>query len=159
MLDHDAGPGHPERPDRLRAITSLLREQPVPGPTWVRPKPATREQIARVHDPAYIDRIDSVRGRSAQLDEDTAVSPGSVNAAYLAVGAAVDAVSAVCAARDMTAFALVRPPGHHAERDLPMGFCLFNNIAIAAAHAIAATILSAADRHWDVHHQRHAAFV
>jgi acetoin utilization deacetylase AcuC-like enzyme len=153
MLQHDPGPGHPERPARLQAILSELERLHRPGTEITKPRPATRQHIERVHDPRYIDRLDSLRGRSAQLDADTAVSPQSVDAAYLAAGAAIDAVTAIVKQPSTTAFAFVRPPGHHAERDRAMGFCLFNNIAIAAAHAIAelgCQRVLIVD--WDVHH-------
>lgn len=153
MLGHDAGAGHPERPERLAAIREELDRRPVAGARWVRPRPAPREAIERVHTRSYVDRIESVRGTTYRFDPDTAVSPGSVEAAYLAAGAALDAVTAVAAGPARRAFALVRPPGHHAEASQAMGFCLFNNVAIAAAHARAALgcerVLIA---DWDVHH-------
>ncbi len=153
MLGHDPGPHHPERPDRLRAIVAALRGSPVAGVRWVVPRPAPREAIERIHEPAYVDGIERLRGRSAALDLDTTVSPGSIPAALLAAGAAIDAVTAVTAGDARCAFALVRPPGHHAEAQRAMGFCLFNNIAIAAAHARAALgcqrVLIV---DWDVHH-------
>ena len=112
-----------------------------------------RDSIKRIHTAAHIDRIESLRGRSASLDVDTAVSPGSVEAVYLGAGAAIDTVTAVVTGGARRAFALVRPPGHHAEVNRAMGFCLFNNIAIAAAHARAEL---GCDRvlivDWDVHH-------
>jgi acetoin utilization deacetylase AcuC-like enzyme len=150
MLNHDPGPGHPERPDRLRTILESLAAADLP---IVSPAPATRAMIERVHDPAYIDRIDRFRGRPAQLDADTATSAGTIDAAYLAAGASIAAVESIMHARAASAFALVRPPGHHAERDHAMGFCLFNNIAIAAAHAIDAFHLKRVlIVDWDVHH-------
>ncbi|MEE9130740.1 MAG: histone deacetylase [Phycisphaerales bacterium] len=153
MLAHDPHPDHPERPDRLRAVRDALHQQPVPGARWGAGQPAGRESIARVHSAAHIDRIESLRGQSAALDVDTAVSPGSVQAAHLAAGAAIDAVTAVVDGRAARAFALVRPPGHHAEANRAMGFCLFNNIAIAAAHArdrLGCERILIVD--WDVHH-------
>jgi acetoin utilization deacetylase AcuC-like enzyme len=118
-----------------------------------KPQAALREHLERVHDAKYIDFIDSLRGRSARLDADTAVSPASVDAAYLAAGAAIEMVEALASRKANRAFALVRPPGHHAERDRAMGFCLFNNVAIAAAHAIdqlGCRRVLIVD--WDVHH-------
>ena len=153
MLAHDPGPHHPERPDRLRAIIAALRGSPVDGVRWAAPRPAPRDAIERIHEPAYVDGIEGLRGRSAALDLDTTVSPGSIPAALLAAGAAIDAVTAVTAGDAQTAFALVRPPGHHAEAQRAMGFCLFNNIAIAAAHARAALgCRRALIVDWDVHH-------
>ncbi|MHC4218971.1 MAG: histone deacetylase family protein [Planctomycetota bacterium] len=153
MLDHDPGPDHPERPDRLRAVVAALQGSPVAGARWVAPRPAPRDAVERVHDADFVDLIEGLRGRSAILDLDTTVSPGSVPAAFLAAGAAVDAVEAVCSGDTRHAFALVRPPGHHAETRRAMGFCLFNNIAVAAAHA---RVVLGCKRvlivDWDVHH-------
>jgi len=153
MLDHDVGGGHPECPQRLEAVASALRAREVPGTAWASPRPCRARLLERVHDPAYVDQLDLLRGKTARLDADTAVSPGSVVAARLAAGAAIDAVTAVVTGTARRAFALVRPPGHHAEFDHAMGFCLFNNIAIAAAHARAEL---GCDRvlvvDWDVHH-------
>jgi acetoin utilization deacetylase AcuC-like enzyme len=152
MLNHGPGGGHPERPDRLRAIADLLKISPIDGARWTKPALGERQCIERIHDAKYIDQIDSLRGSRAQLDEDTFVSTGSVEAAYMAVGAAVGAVNAVCDS-ECIGFALVRPPGHHAELDRAMGFCLFNNIAIAASHAIAELgIERVLIVDWDVHH-------
>ncbi|MHC4100117.1 MAG: histone deacetylase family protein [Planctomycetota bacterium] len=153
MLDHDPGPHHPERPDRLRAVVTALKGSHVAGVRWGAPRPAPRAALERIHDPAFVDKIEGLRGRSAALDLDTTVSPGSIPAALLAAGAAIDAVTAVTGGDAESAFALVRPPGHHAEAQRAMGFCLFNNIAIAAAHARAAlgcrrTLIV----DWDVHH-------
>jgi len=153
MLAHDNGPGHPERPERLMAVIAALRREPAVDLTWTEPAPAPREAVARVHDPDYIDRIDSLRGRHAQLDPDTMVSPATVQAAYLAAGAAVLAVDTVIQGPIRRAFAIVRPPGHHAERAKAMGFCVFNNVAVAAAHALSHHHLRRiliVD--WDVHH-------
>ena len=145
---------YPEHPGRLRAILDLLEKEPVPG---VRCEPgvaATREQLARVHTTSYLDGIEAMRGENAWLDMDTtAVSPGSVEAAEVAAGTAIAAVEAVVSGRARGAFAAVRPPGHHAESVRARGFCLFNNVAVAAAHAQAALgcqrvlIID-----WDVHH-------
>ena len=153
MMEHDPGPMHPERPMRLQAIVDRLRRQRIAGVKWTKPKPATREQIARIHDPAYIDHIDAQRGKTVHLDPDTATSPDSVEATYLAAGAAIDAVTGVMKNDSERAFGLLRPPGHHAERNRAMGFCIFNNIAIAAAHAIeelGCKRVLIVD--WDVHH-------
>ncbi len=153
MLAHDPGPGHPERPARLSALLDALRAQPVAGTRWRVPQPASGDALLRVHDPEYVAAVESLAGRHAALDADTFASPGTVDAARLAAGAAVDAVEAVVRGPARRAIALVRPPGHHAERDRAMGFCFFNNIAIAAAHARAslgcARVLIV---DWDVHH-------
>lgn len=138
FLDHRPGAGHPERPERLRAIYQDLDAHPVPGTTTEAPTEAPDEAILRVHDAAYLKRIAATAGvPETWLDPDTRTSPGSYAAARLAAGAAVGAVDAVLEGRAGGAFALVRPPGHHAEADAAMGFCLLNNVAIAAAHAVA----------------------
>jgi acetoin utilization deacetylase AcuC-like enzyme len=153
MLAHDPGPGHPERPARLEAALAALRARPVAGTAWRAPRPATREQVVRVHDPAYVDAVEALRGQYAVLDGDTFTSPRTVEAAWLAAGAAIDAVEAVVRGKARRAFALVRPPGHHAERDHAMGFCFLNNVAVAAAHAretLGCERVLIVD--WDVHH-------
>jgi acetoin utilization deacetylase AcuC-like enzyme len=153
MRLHDAGAGHPERAARLEAIEDALHGARIDGVAFAKPQAAKREDILRVHDEAYVAFLESLRGKSARLDADTAVSAHSVEAAYLAAGAAIEAVNAVMDGRARSAFALVRPPGHHAERDRAMGFCLFNNIAIAAAHAVAMHRLERVlIVDWDVHH-------
>lgn len=153
MLSHDPGPGHPERPARLSFLVDALRERPTAGTAWRSPRPVSVEALARVHDPRYVAAVEGLAGRYAALDPDTSASPGTVDAARLAAGAAIDAVEAVAAGPVRRAVALVRPPGHHAERDRAMGFCFFNNVAIAAAHARA---VLGCERvmivDWDVHH-------
>ena len=122
------------------------------GTDVVAPREATREQLTRVHDADYVRRISETTGRATALDPDTYTSPDSYEVALIAAGAAVDAVERVLGGSHRAAVALVRPPGHHAERDRAMGFCLFNNVAIAAAHAqaIGATRVAIVD--YDVHH-------
>lgn len=144
----------PERPERLIAIRDLLDARPIAGVSRAEGAPAGRDQLTRVHTSAYVDGIYRMRGQSAWLDVDTtAVSPGSVEAAELAAGTAIAAVDAVASGRADSAFALVRPPGHHAESVRARGFCLFNNVAVAAAHARAELgferILLI---DWDAHH-------
>ncbi len=162
MLAHEAGPGHPERPQRLEAVCRELQRAPLGHVRWSEPQPADRTHLERIHHPVYLVRLEALRGTSARLDPDTAVSEGSVEAAYLAAGAAVDAVEAVVSGAAPSAFALVRPPGHHAEADRAMGFCLLNNIAVAAAHArtkLGCRRVLLVD--WDVHHgngTQHAFF-
>ncbi len=154
MIAHDPGPRHPERPDRLRAIYDRLQSSDLQGVKWVEPDPVEREALESVHDADYIDTIDGLAGESARLDPDTHVSPKSVDAAHLAAGGAIRATRDVCRGDVDRAFALVRPPGHHAEADRAMGFCLVNNIAIAAEDALAT--VDDVDRvlvlDWDVHH-------
>jgi acetoin utilization deacetylase AcuC-like enzyme len=145
---------YPEHPARLTAIRHLLELEPVPGVSFETGMPATLEQLGRVHTNSYLDSIYQLRGESAWLDVDTtAVSPGSVEAAEVAAGTAIAAVEAVVEGRAESSFALVRPPGHHAEPVRARGFCLFNNVAVAAAHAQAALgcqRVMIVD--WDAHH-------
>jgi acetoin utilization deacetylase AcuC-like enzyme len=152
-LRHDPGAGHAERPARLAAVTEALRER-LPALDWAEAPEATREQLARVHAPALLARVlDSAIGASLRLDPDTVMSPDSPQAALRAAGAAVAAVDAVLAGEVRMAFCAVRPPGHHATADTAMGFCLFNSVAVAAAHALAAHGLArVAILDFDVHH-------
>ena len=155
MIEHDPGPEHPERPDRLRAIDAILDAVGEGRFVVERPSPIGREALERVHDPRHIDRVLALHERHATLDPDTHVSPRSIDAAKLAAGAAVGAIDALFAPdpKVSNAFALVRPPGHHAEADRAMGFCLFNNIAVAAAHARATHgVRKILIVDWDVHH-------
>jgi acetoin utilization deacetylase AcuC-like enzyme len=153
MIDHDPGRGHPERPDRLRAIADKLRAHPIPGTHLVAPTPAPLEAALRVHTPAHVQRVSAMRGKRASFDADTHTSSASVDAAFLAAGAAVEGVEAVLDGRARTAFAFVRPPGHHAEPGRAMGFCLLNNVAIAAEHALARPeVERVLIVDWDVHH-------
>ncbi|MDR9502381.1 MAG: histone deacetylase [Desulfurivibrionaceae bacterium] len=145
---------YPEYPGRLTAIKELLERAPIPGVRFETGASATREQLARVHTTSYLEAIYALRGQNAWLDVDTtAVCPGSVEAAEVAAGTAIAAVEAVMEGRAPSTFALVRPPGHHAESVRARGFCLFNNTAVAAAHARAALgckrVLIV---DWDVHH-------
>ncbi len=145
---------YPEHPGRLLAIKSLLDESPIEGVQIESGKAATRTQLGRVHTSAYLDAIYELRGKQAWLDHDTtAVSPGSIKAAEVAAGTAITAVEAVVSGRTKSAFALVRPPGHHAEPVRARGFCIFNNIAVAAAHAqakLGCERVLIVD--WDAHH-------
>ncbi|HWE23582.1 MAG TPA: histone deacetylase [Myxococcales bacterium] len=152
MTEHDPGPGHPESPDRLQAIWRDLSSRPVAGTQVAAPPKATREELQRVHDQGYVARILELRGRELQLDPDTATSAASVDAALLAAGAAAEAVRRVLNGNAESAFALVRPPGHHAESTRAMGFCLFNNVAVAAAEAHARGLSRVLCVDWDVHH-------
>jgi len=133
----------------LDAVAHRWRAQ---GVEVVAPREATREQLLRVHDADYVRRISETAGRATQLDPDTYTSPESHEIALLAAGACVDGVERVMGNSHRAAFALVRPPGHHAERSRAMGFCLFNNVAIAAAHARAQGAARVAIVDYDVHH-------
>lgn len=151
---HVAGPGHPERPERLAAVMDELRDRPISGTAWGEPaSPVSDVLLRRVHTGAHVDRLLELRGRSAMIDADTIACPESIDAAMWAGGCAVHAVDQVMSGAARNAFALVRPPGHHAERDRAMGFCFFNTVALAAQHALDAHRLSRvmiAD--FDVHH-------
>jgi acetoin utilization deacetylase AcuC-like enzyme len=152
MVAHDPGAGHPERPARLTALLEDFARHPVPGVTKVAPRAAAREELTAVHDAAYVDSLFTLTGRSAQLDPDTALSPRSVEAALLAAGGAVKAVEAVFAGAAENAFVWARPPGHHAEARTAMGFCLFNNVAVAAEAGCRLGAERVLIVDWDVHH-------
>ncbi len=156
FLEHDTGDFHPERPDRLRAVTAALADEEFAGLTRLVAPEATIEQLTRVHPQEYVDAILGIRpppGELVHVDADTVMSAGSANAARHAAGAVVAAVDGVLSGRARTAFAAVRPPGHHATPDVPGGFCLFNNVAIGALHARAAFGLQRiALIDFDVHH-------
>lgn len=149
--EHVTPPGHPERPERAEVFTEVASTWRAGGGHVLEPRPATREELARVHDDAHLDRIAATAGKPSMLDADTFTSPESFDIALLAAGAAVQAAQHTLATRE-TAFALVRPPGHHAERDKAMGFCLYNNVAVAAAAALASGIERVAIVDIDVHH-------
>lgn len=138
FLAHDPGPGHPENAARLAAVHDDLDARPVAGVVTASPRAATRDELLGVHDGAAVDRVAATAGALATpLDPDTIASARSYEVACRAAGAVVQAVDAVTSGDARHAFALVRPPGHHAEAHAPMGFCFFNNVAVAAEHAIA----------------------
>jgi acetoin utilization deacetylase AcuC-like enzyme len=154
FLQHDTGP-HPETADRLRTITARLATTDLPA--RCRPgsyRPVTAEAVAQLHSPRMVRRVEEMATRGGgRLDPDTVVSPASYTVGLAAAGACVSAVDVVLRGEDTNALCLVRPPGHHATPTRSMGFCLFNNIALAAHHALTAHQL---DRilivDWDVHH-------
>lgn len=154
FLRHETG-NHPENAGRLRAIAEELTRTGLDDRCGTNPwRPATAEQLGRVHDPDYVERVRhfAATGGGA-IEQDTIVSPESYDAAVLAAGAACDAVDRVMGGEDRTALCLHRPPGHHALEHDAMGFCLFNHVAIAARQA---TDHWGLDRvlivDWDVHH-------
>ena len=157
FLDHSNGEGHPERPDRLRAVEKVLSHEMFAPLVRALPDPASLPVIGLAHPKSYIDHIRASAPTGDDdlnyLDPDTAMSPGSWNAALRAVGAGVAAVDAVIAGTHKNAFCAVRPCGHHAETARAMGFCLFNNVAIAAQYA---KVKHGAERvavvDFDVHH-------
>jgi acetoin utilization deacetylase AcuC-like enzyme len=154
-LDHLTPAGHPERPDRLRAIDRALEDERFQSLVRVQAPAASHETIALCHPMDYVEAIRdaSPQQGSVQLDADTAMSPGSYEAALRAAGGAVHAVDEVMTGKAHNAFVAVRPPGHHTETARPMGFCLFNNAAIAARHAQKAHGAErAAVVDFDVHH-------
>jgi acetoin utilization deacetylase AcuC-like enzyme len=153
FADHLTPPGHPERVQRFEVMQVVAAEFGKRGGHVESPRRVTDQEITRVHDPDYLTAIKETAGRAVALDSDTFTSPGTFEAAYVAAGAAVSAVEHVLDGKPGTrAMALVRPPGHHAERNRAMGFCLFNNIAIAAAAARARGLRRVAVVDYDVHH-------
>jgi acetoin utilization deacetylase AcuC-like enzyme len=155
-LLHDMGPYHPECPDRLRAIGDRLLAAGLDGYLRHYEAPAaTHEQLARVHDRQYIATLEAESPESGlnYLDPDTAMCPDSLAAARHAAGAVVLATDLLAKGECRSAFCAIRPPGHHAERSRAMGFCLFNNVAVGAAHALAVHgIERVAIIDFDVHH-------
>jgi len=154
-LEHKTEIFHPESPQRLQAIYSMLESQDF-GDRLVdiEPRYARLGEILAVHDAHYVDRVlESAEKTRVRFDPDTVTSPKTYKAAWLAAGGVMEAIKATFTGAVCNAFALVRPPGHHAERDRAMGFCIFNNLAIGARHALE-------DRHveriliadWDLHH-------
>ena len=153
---HEMGAHHPESPERLKAVLAAIEASGLARRLMaVEAPPATREQLLRVHDPEHVDFVfDSAPASSyAYLDPDTSMNPKSLSAALRAAGAVAHATDLVMSGEAQSAFCAVRPPGHHATPDRPMGFCLFNNVAVGAAHALEAHGLQrVAVLDFDVHH-------
>jgi len=154
-LEHLTGPGHPERPERMRAVEQALADPAFDALTRKLAPLATQDDVSLAHAADYVAAVVQASPKAGflRLDADTLMSPGTLEAALRAAGGALLAVDEVFSARAANAFVAMRPPGHHAERALPMGFCLFNNAAIAARRARAAY---GAERvaivDFDVHH-------
>jgi acetoin utilization deacetylase AcuC-like enzyme len=172
FLEHVAPPEHPERAERLLAVRQGLAEaasaapasslgldvdlvrRPGPEDAYIRlvVKDATDEQLSRVHDLAYLERLGHLAGRTGYLDSDTFLSPCSVAAARRAAGSTITLVNALTSGEARFGLALPRPPWHHALADRAMGFCLINNVAVAAAHARSLGHERVLVLDWDVHH-------
>lgn len=155
MLGHATPADHPECPERLAALLNRLERSPIAAECSTgNVRPATEEELLRVHDAGYLARLgDFERQGGGRIEADTWLAAGSIEAARLAAGACVEAVASVVQGDDPRAFCIVRPPGHHALPDSAMGFCLFNSIAVAARHAVETLGLGRVlIVDWDVHH-------
>jgi acetoin utilization deacetylase AcuC-like enzyme len=153
IADHLTPPGHPERPERAETMTRVVERFRADGGRVIEPRRATDDDLHRVHTPEYVRSITATGGRAVMLDADTFTSPDSEDIARLAAGAVLVGVDAVLEARSGSrALAVVRPPGHHAESDRAMGFCLYNNVAIGAAYARSRGCERVAILDYDVHH-------
>jgi acetoin utilization deacetylase AcuC-like enzyme len=155
FLDHVMDPGHPESPERLRAIYKMLDESEIKkNLQLIQPRPATRSELEMVHSPSYIEMVSQTAGKPYyRLDMDTSTCAKSYETALLAAGGFLELIQSILEGKLDNGFALIRPPGHHAERDRAMGFCIFNNVAIGASYALKNFSLERiliVD--WDVHH-------
>ncbi len=154
-LEHAMVPGHPERPERLTAVLRHLDETGLLAECAVHEAPlAERAALARVHGDAYLDALERVAPREGlvRLEADTALAPRSLAAAGAVAGGAVAGVDCVLDTPETRVFCAVRPPGHHAEESTAMGFCIYNGVAVAAAHALACGVARVAVLDFDVHH-------
>lgn len=152
FADHLTPPGHPERVERaetMQVVTSRWRQQ---GGDVIEPRAATDDDLLRVHTQSHVEALRAARGRAGMIDADTYLSPDSEDVARLAAGAVLTAVDSVIDNAGYRAVVLVRPPGHHAEANRGMGFCLYNNIAVGAAWARARGLSRVAIVDYDVHH-------
>ena len=148
---HATPPGHPERVERAQVFDGVANRWVLRGGQVIAPRPATDEELLRVHTVGHVGRMAATTGQAVMLDPDTFTSPDSYDIARLAAGATLQAAEHAVTERE-PAFALVRPPGHHAEPDRAMGFCLFNNVAVAAAAMLARGLERVAIVDIDVHH-------
>ncbi len=153
FMEHNPGPWHPESPRRLAAVKAAIDSLDIETVDIVA-REATREELLLIHTPDYVDQILSLHVPDiVHLDADTAVSPGSLVAALKAAGGVIAAVDCVMKDSPKVVFCAIRPPGHHAEPDRAMGFCIFNNVAIGAAYALKRYGLKrVAILDWDLHH-------
>jgi acetoin utilization deacetylase AcuC-like enzyme len=169
FADHLTPPGHPESPERAEIFDGVAERARSRGVAVIEPRPATDQELLRIHTSGHIDAISATSGQALMIDPDTFTSPATADLAKLAAGAAILAVdrcldpahsrgggdsprSALQRGDSPRCLAMVRPPGHHAEADHAMGFCFYNNIAIAAAHARASGVERVAIVDFDVHH-------
>jgi len=153
FVDHVTPVGHPERPERAQVFERVAKTFDDDGGRVVEPRLATDEDLERVHTREHIDAIASTRGRATMIDQDTFTSPDSDDIARLAAGAVLTGVDQVLDGPPHSrALVMVRPPGHHAEADRAMGFCLYNNIAVGAAYARSRGCSRVAIVDCDVHH-------
>jgi acetoin utilization deacetylase AcuC-like enzyme len=154
FLDHVPTSENPERVDRMRVLLEWAKEiERDPRLVRIEPRLATREEIEAVHDPSHFDAVAKTAGQKLSiLDYDTSTSELSFQTALLAAGGCIALVDAILDEGVQNGIALVRPPGHHAERNRVMGFCLFNNVAVAAAHARRRGMERVLIVDWDVHH-------
>lgn len=153
-IRHGSEYGHPESPQRLISIYEMLDN---PDMSWklagIKARYAEREELERVHRPSYIDAVAATAGKTMMLDPDTVATAETYDAARLAAGGVINAIDSVVSGETDNAFALVRPPGHHAQAAVAAGFCFFNNIAVGARHALARRGMERiliVD--WDLHH-------
>jgi acetoin utilization deacetylase AcuC-like enzyme len=151
FAEHDPGPGHPERPERIASVRRGV-EDVAPSVRHLPPRPARREELLRVHTARLVDSVAGSAGKTVRFDPDTQAGPLTHDAALHAAGAVIDAVDRVLDGELDRVFCNVRPPGHHAERDRVMGFCYFNNVAAAAARALQRGLERVLIVDYDVHH-------
>ena len=152
-MDHDMGAWHVESPARVEVLLRMLDEDPPAALRRIAPRPATDDELAAVHERGYIDLVRSTAGKTVAMDADTVAGPLTFETALLAAGGFLESLDRVMDGTVRNAFALVRPPGHHAEASRAMGFCFFNNAAIGAEHLVRKHGLErvlVVD--WDLHH-------
>lgn len=152
-MDHDMGAFHIESPARIETLLRMFEQEPPVPFMRIEPRPATPEELGRIHEQGYIDLIRSTAGKTVPMDADTIAGPKTWETALLAAGGFLEALDRIMDGTVRNALALVRPPGHHAEASRAMGFCFFNNVAVGAEHLLR--------RHglrrilvvdWDLHH-------